>query len=580
MKALPRLLLAMALMSAVFVVTNRMFPPVVPERPAEPPVEVPGGAATDGERNDLGDPVVGGFRERETEAADKGLPEGLVREEEIVAVETPLFKIVFSSRGPAVRSVQLLEYESLAGGGPVELVPPGAESLLAGTWRVGSGADELDLTRLSYDVSPPGGLRLTGPGETATLSFRYEHPSQPFVSEVRYTFVSDSYVVGVEGRLPARARAAMFVDLGVGLAVNELREADDRAMMAYSSKHVSEGIRSRPFGKVREPEAVTGPLSWAAVKSKYFVEVILAGGSDDLQASLAGLRAEPVQGTGRAAVRVAMPVASDGSYRYRVYLGPIDRDRLSAIGDDLQEVNPVGWAFFRPIIKPFVAVALWAMRMLHDHLNLTYGWVLIVIGVLIRVVLWPLNQKAMRSQLKNMAAAPLLEEIKEKYGKDPQKMQQETLKLYKEQGINPLAGCVPLLIPWPMLLALFFVFQNTIQLRGQSFLWLADLSAPDPYYVLPVVLAVSLFVVQSISMRATPTVNPQMKMIMYILPIVLLFVFWRLASGLNLYYAAFNVATIPQQILIARERRRAQAGGLAPPTALRKTKRGGKAGAK
>ena len=101
-------------------------------------------------------------------------------------------------------------------------------------------------------------------------------------------------------------------------------------------------------------------------------------------------------------------------------------------------------------------------------------------------------------------------------------------------------------------------------MRGQSFLWLQDLSAPDPLYVLPVFMAASLFVVQRISMKSMATVNPQMKMMMYVLPIVLLFVFWRFASGLNLYYAAFNVATIPQQILIARERRRAQAGGVVP----------------
>lgn len=572
MRALPRLLLAMALMTAVFVVTNRMFPPVLPEPAVEPPPEAPTGGAPQGAEIDFGQEIDGAAEEADP-PSEAGLPEGLVRDEEVVTVETPLMRVVLDSRGPAVRSVELLEYQSLApGGGPVQLVPHGIETLLAGTWRIGSGSDELDLTRLSHSVSPAEGVRLTGPGESATLTFRYEHPSQPFASELRYTFASDSYVVGVEGRLPARARSAIFVDLGVGPAVNELREADDRAMMAFSASHASEGIRSRLFGRVKEPESVTGPLSWAAVKSKYFVQVILAGGGDGGEATLAGLWAEPILGTGRVAVRVAMPIDADGSYRYRAYLGPIDRDRLSAIRDDLKEVNPVGWAFFRPIIKPFVAVALWAMRMLHDHVGLTYGWVLIAIGVLVRVVLWPLNQKAMRSQLKNMAAAPLLEEIKQKYGKDPQKMQQETLKLYREQGINPLAGCVPLLIPWPMLLALFFVFQNTIQLRGQSFLWLQDLSAPDPFYVLPVFMAASLFVVQRISMKSMATVNPQMKMMMYILPIALLFIFWRFASGLNLYYAAFNVATIPQQILIARERRRAQAEGVVPPPRPKKGK--------
>jgi len=551
-----RFFLAMILMLLVFVVTNRLFPPVVPEPPAAGP-EAGGGGEGRASMEEGGAGTVA-----PAPAAEGGLPLPGERDpERLVSVETPHYHIVFSNRGGAVRSIRLPGYESFAREGPVELVPPGAGGVLAGTWQLGSGSDRLELNRLSYDVEPMDGIRMGQGSGPRTLTFRYEHPTQPFASEIRYTFHSDSYVIGVTGRLPARDRAAIFVDLGTGLAINELREADDRRMMAFSGNHVDDGIRSRPLGRVNEPEAMPGPLRWGAVKSKYFLQAILAGDGAGEGGLLAGLWAEPVAERDRAAVRVGMPVGDDGTYAYRAYLGPIDRDLLAAVGDDLHEVNPIGWAFFRPIIRPFVAVALWTMRMLHDHLHLTYGWVLIVIGLLVRVVLWPLNQKAMRSQLKNMAAAPLMEDIKRKYKDDPQKMQQETIKLYKEQGINPLAGCVPLLIPWPMLIALFFVFQNTIQLRGQSFMWLADLSAPDPFYILPVFLAVSLFIVQWISMRATAAANPQMKMMLYILPIMMLVIFWRLASGLNLYYASFNLAMIPQQILIARERRKAQAAG-------------------
>ena len=556
MKAGLRFFLAMILMLLVFAVTNRLFPPVLPEPSAEPSAPEAGGGEERGGFGEPGEPVATELEgERGVRLPGEGDPEHLV------TVQTPLYRIVFSNRGAAVRSIQLPGYESFAREGPVELVPPGVERVLAGTWQRGSGSDQLDLTRLSYEVSPGDGIRLGEGSGPRSLTFRYEHPTQPFASEIRYTFSPDSYVIGVEGRLPAWERAAMFVDLGPGLAINELREDDERRLMAFSSNHVDEGVRSRPFAKVREPEAMAGPLRWAAVKSKYFVEVILAGDGG----SLAGMWAEPVPGTGRVTVRVGMPVDEDGRYAYRAFLGPIDRDLLVAVGDDLHEVNPIGLAIFRPIIRPFVAVALWTMRMLHDHLHLSYGWVLIVIGLLVRVVLWPLNQKAMRSQLKNMAAAPLMEEIRRKYKDDPRKAQQETMRLYREQGINPLAGCVPLLIPWPMLIALFFVFQNTIQLRGQSFMWLVDLSAPDPFYILPIFLAVSMFVLQWISMRAMAAANPQMKMMMYILPLVMLWIFWRLASGLNLYYATFNLLMIPQQILIARERKRAQAAGPLKP---------------
>ena len=192
----------------------------------------------------------------------------------------------------------------------------------------------------------------------------------------------------------------------------------------------------------------------------------------------------------------------------------------------------------------------------HTQLNLGYGWVLVLFGVIMRIVLWPLNQKAMRAQLKNMAVQPQIQEIQAKYKDNPEKLQKEMMRLYKEEGFNPFAGCLPLLLPWPILIALFFVFQNTIELRGVSFGWLPDLSAPDPLYILPVFLGVSMFLMQWVSMRAIDQQNPQMKMMLWIMPIMMVFIFFKLASGLNLYYAVSNIATIPQQIWINNERKK------------------------
>lgn len=117
-----------------------------------------------------------------------------------------------------------------------------------------------------------------------------------------------------------------------------------------------------------------------------------------------------------------------------------------------------------------------------------------------------------------------------------------------------------MLLPWPVLIALFFVFRNTIQLRGEAFLWLPDLSAPDPLYILPLFMGASMFLLQFISLRTAGNTNPQMKMMMYLMPLVMIFLFYRFASGLNLYYSVVNVATIPQQLIIARQRKKAQAG--------------------
>lgn len=551
MKTGLRLSLAMFLMLLVILVTNWLFPHVPPEPPpAVPEAPAAGPGETGPDEIDL-EP-----RLAQPERGDVALPGGDdERRESLVTVETPLFNITFSNLGAAARSIRLTEHRSFARDGAVELVPEGARKVLAGTWQV--GADQVDLTRIAYEISPADGIRLSEGSGPRTLTFRYEHPTQQFVSEIRYTFSADSYVVTVEGELPARDRASLFVDLGTGPAINELKEADDRRMMAFSGNHVDEGIDSRALGRVRESELMSGPLRWAAVKSKYFVEAILPGTDTGEYGFLAGLWADPVAERDRAAIRVGMPIMADGSYAYRAYLGPIEPETLRGVAADLDEVNPVGW-IFGPIVRPFVGIIHWTVNTLHEQFRLGYAWVLIVIGILVRILLWPLNQKAMRSQMKMQAIQPLAMEIREKYSKDPQKMNQETMKLYKEHKVNPLGGCVPMLIPWPVLIALFFVFQNTIQLRGVPFLWLPDLSAPDPFYILPFFLGASMFLLQFISMRAMAAANPQMKMMMYILPVVMVFIFWRLASGLNLYYAAFNVATIPQQLLIARERKKVQ----------------------
>ncbi len=169
----------------------------------------------------------------------------------------------------------------------------------------------------------------------------------------------------------------------------------------------------------------------------------------------------------------------------------------------------------------------------------------------------------MKAQLRNMSVQPLVQEIQKKYKDNPEKLQKEMMKLYKEHGFNPLAGCLPMLLPWPVLLSLFFVFRNTIELRGVPFLWLPDLSARDPLYMLPILLAVSMFAMQFVSLRSLDQPNPQMKMMMWVMPGMMLFIFMNLASGLNLYYATSNLAMVPQQLWIASERKKMR--GKPPP---------------
>lgn len=581
-----RFLLAVVLMIAVLVVTNLIFPPIPPEeRPGyEPPdsgavagsiqagdsleaspdtqVPAPESSATDQEEAAAlpeevpGEEVLGEPAEASPEQpGEVGLPAqgGETR----VRVESPLYEFVFTNRGGRLLSARLLNFPSFTFQGSVELVSPEGDGALGAELLV--GRDTLDLRDLIMSVEPENGLRLRKGGGPGELTFRYEHPTHPFTYEVTYTFRPDLYVVDVAGSVTGLDAEVLYTSLGNGIPFNEQREQDDARASAYVVNHLREGIRSEALNKVEGTQVQEGPFIWTAFKSKYFVLALLAGSNEEEEAYLGGVVLEDGEGEYEAGLTAAQSVKRDGSFGYRLFMGPQEFARLSNLGSDMQNVNPYGWRFFRPIVRPFVGIIMAILTFLHENLSVGYGWVLIIFGVLMRVVLFPLNQKAMRAQIKNMAVQPLIQEIQAKHKDNPEKLQKEMMKLYKDHGFNPLGGCLPMLLPWPVLIALFFVFQNTIELRGVPFLWLPDLSTPDPYFILPAFLGLSMFLLQWVSLRSMPDSNPQMKMMMWIMPIMMVFIFFQLASGLNLYYATANIATLPQQIYIAKERKRAQA---------------------
>jgi YidC/Oxa1 family membrane protein insertase len=567
-----RFLLAVVLMIAVLVVTNLIFPPV----PSEVPVgyqasdslagtqavgtQDPEGDFPEGQDPGLLSPAEAGanapsMRATETESRE-GVQNNYVMAAPVV-VSGPLYEYTFTTLGGRLQSARLLEFASFTFEGAVELLRPEGPGAL-GTRLLIEG-DTLDLRTLVFEVEPRDGLTLSEGGAPETLTFSYQHPEHPFRFEVAYTFDPDDYLVTVSGGVEGVDADVLFTSLGDGIPFNEQQERDEIRASAYVVNHLLEGIRAQPLKKVEGARIEDGPFLWTAFKSKYFMIALLAGSEAEEEVYLGGVIAQDGEGEHEALLTAAQGFRSDGSFSYRLFMGPQEFARLTALGEDMQNVNPYGWKFVRPIVRPFVGIIMKVLTFLHENLNLGYGWVLIVFGLLMRVVLFPLNQKAMRSQIKNMAVQPLMQEVQAKYKDQPEKLQKEMMKLYKEHGFNPLGGCLPMLLPWPVLIALFFVFQNTIQLRGVSFLWLPDLSAPDPLFILPAFLGISMFLLQWVSMKSMAQVNQQMKMMMYFMPIMMVFIFFQLASGLNLYYATANIATLPQQIWIARERKRAQA---------------------
>ena len=470
-----------------------------------------------------------------------------------IRVTSPLYTYGITKLGAKLVEATLPRYRSMAAadrGQPAQILPP--DSKLLGLTLVLNG-DSIPLDDWAYTASAES-LQVRGPTPLRLSSSR-----NGINVELTYTFSPDDYRIVVDGRVtgvgPNGGR--LLVGMGPTLASTEADSNENRRALALVTKH-SETERMDFSGlEPGQPKMVSGPFEWAAVKSKYFVTAVLA--FDSTGGRIAGATATAPANAGddpaRADVKLSLPLAPSGVFGYTSYVGPMEMDRLSRIGHSFDDVNPYGWPGFRTIIRPVAAGVRWLLVWMHEHLHLAYGFVLVIFGILVRILLWPLNQKAMRANMQMQAVQPLMKEIQEKHKNDPQKVQQEMFKLYKEHGVNPLGGCWPMLLPMPVLFALFFVFQNTIELRGASFAWLPDLSRPDPLYIIPVIMGLSMYGLSKVGQIGMEP-NPQMKMMLYLMPVMMTFLFLNFASGLNLYYAVSNIASIPQQWLLARERQK------------------------
>jgi YidC/Oxa1 family membrane protein insertase len=473
--------------------------------------------------------------------------------DETVKVTSPLYQYGISTRGGRLVEATLPHYRSMAPtdrGRTAQILSP--DSRLLGLTLV-LGRDTIPLDDWPFTGSAES-LSVNGPTPLRLSSSR-----NGVKVDLTYTFRPDDYRIDVSGRVTGVGPngGLLLVDMGPTIPNTEADSNENHRALALVTKHKE--TERLDFGGLKpgEPKTVSGPLEWAAIKSKYFVTGLLAFDSTGGGISGATVTAEPTSGKRptRAKVRLSLPLPPNGNFGYTVYAGPMEYDRLARIGHGFDDVNPYGWPGFRTVIRPLAAGVRWLLVWMHEHLHLAYGLVLICFGILVRLLLWPLNQKAMRANMQLQAVQPLMKEIQEKHKNDPQKVQQEMFKLYKEHGVNPLGGCWPMLLPMPVLFALFFVFQNTIELRGASFAWLPDLSRPDPLYIIPVLMGLSMFGLSKVGQMGMPP-NPQAKMMLYIMPVMMTFLFLNFASGLNLYYAVSNIASIPQQWLLARERQR------------------------
>ena len=535
-----RLIFAIALMIVVAIIPS-FFLKQPPRRPVAPPQAAESAAAT------VRPPAPAAGIAAVAAAPAAALPASAAAPvaAESVTIASPKARYRFSTLGAALEGAELTSYRSMKDrGAVVDLVRPG-DRLLA--YRLVVGADTLRFDSAAFaPTRTAAGVAFAAARGAVRVDVSYA-PTPGRNYEIDVT----GAIEGLEGR-----GALLLVGMGTGLANVEADSLDN--YRRYGVVGRQDQPEEKAFQKVGPGETATleGPYDWVAVKSKYFIAALLSGDTTKREFGGATITGGPRPGrvATHAQTWVTRAVGPDGRFRFQLYAGPQEYREIHAVGRQLDKASPYGW-IFKFIVMP---VSVWITQLLlwmHQFLHLGYGLVLILFGLLVRLTLWPLNQKAMMSSVGMQVVQPILKDIQARHKDDPARMQQETLKVYREHGVNPLGGCLPMLLPFPILLALFFVFANTIEFRGVPFLWLPDLSLRDPYYIIPVVMGASMWALSKLGQLGMPP-NPQAKMMTTVMPIMMTVLFLNFASGLNLYYAVSNLVSLPQQYLINKARTR------------------------
>ena len=343
-----------------------------------------------------------------------------------------------------------------------------------------------------------------------------------------------------------------------GLPANEENIVED---YSYSEAYSSMGDELENYtidNEEEKPETFVGNTDWIAVRTKYFLSAVIPRNAkaEGVSFSGIGVQGEEVLERRYNVFLNVNKAANEEADLYTVFMGPLDHSILKKYEVGLDAIiMSHGWyeRTFRAISLPIVSL----LKFFHIFIP-NYGIVIILFSILVKIVVYPLTKKSYKSMKEMSKVQPLVAELREKHKSDPQRLNKETMKLYKEHGINPLGGCLPMLLQLPLLGALFIVFRSTIQLRGASFIpgWIDDLSRADtiftlpfslPLYgdqfnILPILMAGSMIFQSKMTMQ-----DPKQKAMVYLMPIFMLLIFNQFPSGLNLYYTMFNVLTIIQQ---------------------------------
>jgi YidC/Oxa1 family membrane protein insertase len=493
-----------------------------------------------------------------------------------VSIETDLLSVTLTNEGGDITSFRLKEHKdgATSGGGDVDMifsgdVPGHAFTVAFGDWKAAPVTPRFKMTRASeYSVEFSREFLMDGTGQRFTLT-------------KKYTFVKNEYMFQLEVGIDSGAQGPFLnfdgvsYTLGFGPQIGPaFTRLDEQQNYRRYFTYVNGKMRQEKVG-VNATVEINSRFTWAALTGKYFALIAIP---DALNYTAVFSRKQNDSGLAEASrLYLERPAlqASRSTDVYRFYLGPKTQDFLGLYDNarnvfkytDLQ-ISKLGatsgfWSILNPVEWVLKQILTFFNNIIHN-----YGVAIILLTILVKILMFPLTKKSSEGTLRMQMIAPKIKEIQEKYKENPQKMNMEMANLYKKEGYNPLSGCLPMLLQLPIFFAMYNLFNNHFDLRGALFIsgWIPDLSLPESIWnfapfripilgwsdirLLPFIYVASQLIYGRATQTPDTTGNPQMKLMLYVMPVMFFFILYNVPSGLLVYWIMSNLLTLVQQLVI------------------------------
>jgi len=461
------------------------------------------------------------------------VPPKSTAEEKEIKVETEFYSAIFTTRGGTLKHYELKKYKDKDGKNVVLLKSPRLEPPLS----IGS-TDKFNLSDADFHTS---GKDITLDKDKMSDSLIFEYADSGLSVRRTFTFHSNDYRIDVKDEVSGLPDYWITIGTDFGIYDSKDKSSHIGPVLLTGTKRVEP--------KLKEAESYRDDLKWIAQEDKYFFAALVPVTKVD-EARVWKMKDSSV-------IAFMSKVRTN---EFILYAGPKEYDRLKALHVGLEHI--IDFGFFSVLAVPL----FWTLKLFYNFLG-NYGWAIVLLTILIRIPFIPLVNKSQKSMKKLQELQPRMAEVREKFKKDPQRMQREMMDLYKKYKVNPLGGCLPIILQIPVFFALYKILMIAIELRGAPFmLWLKDLSAPDTLFghipawfpliggfaigPLPILMGATMIIQQ----RMTPTsMDPAQNRIMMFMPIIFTFLFLNFATGLVLYWLMNNIFSITQQLYVNRK---------------------------